>query len=107
MKPTLTLLITLAALTASAQELDTICFTRPQYEAMATDLQRADYTKEVVLPSLRYIINNQSDTITKQAIKIMDLERVNTELNQPCNRFWHTSLGVITGTLIGAILWGL
>lgn len=105
MKTITLLLLTAVSLSTAAQ--DTICFTRPQYEAMSTDLQRADYTKEVVIPSLRSIINNQSDTITSQAIKIMDLERVNTELNEPCNRFWYTSLGVITGTLIGAILWGL
>ena len=106
MKPTLTLLfLTAACLSASAQ--DTICFTRPQYEAMATDLQRSDYTREVVLPSLRYIINNQSDTITSQAIHIMDLERTLRTEPKRTGGFWLVAGGVsigVTLTLI-ATLW--
>ena len=105
MKPTLIFLLLAFTLSATAQ--DTICFTRRQYEAISNDLQKADYTREKVIPELRLIINDQSDTITKQAIQIMDLERSIRETPKRTGGFWLVTGGIsigVTLTLI-ASLW--
>jgi hypothetical protein len=100
------ILLLLTACTIQAQELDTICFTKPEYQALSDTLQKGERAIKII-PRLSAIINQQSDTIIKYSIRNAELQTSVLKYEtapKPKRGFWAMA-GLVLGTLTGAILW--
>lgn len=104
---TLTILL-LTACTIQAQELDTICFTKPEYERLSDTLQKGERAVKII-PRLNAIINQQSDTIIKYSIRNAELQTSVLKYEtapKPKRGFWFlggVGLGIAIKTIFGWI----
>lgn len=105
----LTLIILLSTFSIQAQVLDTVCFTKPEYDAMAEEDRKGVYARNVVIPELRGIINQQSDTIIKYSIRNEQLQTENLNFKtapKPKRGLWFlggVGLGIVIKTIFGWI----